>query len=113
LKTAWIVGIVMAYLLIFALEMWSTGAESLDIAGNAATASQTMLSALGGTPISGLLAMGVTFFSYIVAILQMLILYAPTVFAGDMIWVWWFVCFPVDVGMVLSIIAVMRGVSSG
>jgi len=43
---------------------------------------------------------------------QMLMLYSPTVFDGQVIWFYWFFCFPVACAMIFTIFTIVKGVGS-
>jgi len=116
MKTSWIIGVVMLYLIIMGLESWATGGTTLGSSGNIATSSQSTL-------MSPPLAESTNLFSsawavvtnvafYLRDLMGIFILWSPTVFSGYLIWVWWGVCFPVDVAMVFGIVAMVRGVHS-
>lgn len=107
----------MMYLLIFACEMFATGGLLLGAAGNVATVNQTALlapSVQESTNVfTGAWAVIAGVAPYLRLLVQVIFLYQPTVFMGYMSWFYWFVCFPVSVGMVASIIFIVRGVHSG
>jgi hypothetical protein len=50
--------------------------------------------------------------SYLSIIIQIIFLWCPTVFSGYLLWFWWIICFPIDVGIVFSIVTIVRGVHS-
>lgn len=121
MKTSWIIGVMMAYLVIFAVEMFLTGGTSFGATTssgivNTATANQSTLmfpelqesTNIFTAAWATLTGLGV----YLKLVLQMLVLWSPTLFTGNLLWFWWFVCFPVDVGMVIGLIFVVRGVHS-
>ncbi len=121
MKTSWMIGCIMAYLLIFAAEMVATGgtvfnATTASGISNVAAVNQTGLMAptiqestnvftAAWAVIAGVAA-------YLRLILQMLALWSPTIFVGDYLWFYWFICFPVAAGMVVSIVFIVRGVHS-
>jgi hypothetical protein len=45
--------------------------------------------------------------------IQMIFLYFPSIWNGQWIWVWYFLCVPVTVGFVASIVIILRGVHNG
>ena len=101
MKSSWWLGIIMAYMVILGWELVVTGGTSFS--QNNFIAQQTTLSSI---PILG------DVISYVSTIGQALLLYSPSIFQGYMLWVWWFVCFPLDVMMVVGIVVVARGGSS-
>lgn len=114
MKTSWIIGIVMLYLGILFLEMVTTGSSTF---ASSVTSQQGVLTSPTVAGTTGVIAQAFTFVSNVKAYLDVLIpmlgLWSPTVFSGIMSWVWWFTCFPIDVGIVVSIIWIARGVGSG
>lgn len=120
MKTSWIIAIVMAYLLIFALEVFVTGgltfASTSSGVDNIASSNQSALStpdiAESSNVFTAAWAVVKGVASYLKILIGMLFLWMPTVFTGYLVWFWWFVCFPVDVGMVFSIVSIVRGVHS-
>jgi hypothetical protein len=53
-----------------------------------------------------------TVWSYMKVFIPMIFLYNATVWSGYWIWFYFFVCLPICVGMVFSIVTIMRGSSS-
>ena len=111
----------MIYLLIFALEMFATGgtvfgAKTSSGIENIATSNQTGLLLPVVTESTNVFTAAWAEITNVAAYLQVLIgilgLWAPTVFSGYLIWFWWFVCFPVDCGLIASIVFIVRGVHS-
>jgi hypothetical protein len=111
----------MIYLLIFACEMFATGgtvfgAKTSSGIENVVTTNQTALMAPtlqdSTNVFTGAWAAitGVAF--YLKVLLGVMFLWAPTVFTGYLIWFWWFICFPIDCGLVASIVFIVRGVHS-
>ncbi len=113
MKTSWIIGALMFYLGILFVEMVMTG-SAIFAAG--VTANQGILTSPTITGTTGVIAQAFTFVSnvkaYLEVLVPMLLLWSPTVFSGVMGWFWWFICFPLDVGLVVSIIWIARGVGS-
>jgi uncharacterized membrane protein len=108
MKTSLIIGVVQLYLVIVFCEMVVTGAS---IFAPALTSQQGVLSS--PTMASSSIATFITNAGqFLAALIPALLLYSPTVFSGNMAWVWWFTCFPIDVGIVASIIWIVRGVQS-
>ncbi len=121
MKTSWIIGCVMMYLLIFFLELFATGGHVFSTTTssnmtNMATTNQASLMAPtfaeSTNVFTGAWAVVTGVAPYLKIILQMLFLWMPTVFAGYLVWFWWFICFPIDCGMVVSIVFIARGVHS-
>lgn len=115
MKTSWIIGVIMFYLLILGLELMITEGTlfSNAVTRNVGTLYQPELAAQ-----SNIVTQGIAILSqigeYIVAVLEVLFLWSPSVFSGYMIWVYWFVCFPVACAMFFGIIlSSIRGVGSG
>ncbi len=111
----------MAYLLIFACEMFATGGTVFGGATssgmtNAVTANSTALLNPTFQESSNLftaawaVVTGVA--NYLVILVSILFLWAPTVFSGYLIWFYWFICFPVSCGFNASLVFIVRGVHS-
>lgn len=121
MKTSWIIGLVMAWLLIFALEMFATGGTSFASTSsgirNIATENQTALLAptlqQSTSVFTGAWATITGVADYLRVILNIIFLWCPTVFYGYLLWVWWFICFPVGCGFAASLVFIVRGVHSG
>jgi hypothetical protein len=111
MKTSWVIGLVMFYLLILGLEMVMTGSTTF---APSVTSQQSVLTSPTIVTETNVVTQAVAFFSnlgdYISVLIPMLGLWSPTVFSGIMLWVWWFVCFPIDVGIVVTILWILRGV---
>ena len=116
MKTGWVIGVLMMYLIIMGLEMWASGGVSFNTGSNVATTNQSTLMSPQLTESSniftGAWAVMNNVATYIVTLVGVFILWSPTVFSGDLLWLWWAVCFPVDVGMVFGIVGMIRGVQS-
>ncbi len=121
MRLSWVQGVFMFYLLIFGLEVMLTGGVSLGATTssgieNAATNNQTTLMqpefATSANIITGAWTIVKNIVGFLGILVKVLALWAPTVFGGDMIWVWWYICFPTDVAMVFAILSLARGVNS-
>jgi hypothetical protein len=44
---------------------------------------------------------------------KILFLWFPTVFTGYVGYVYWYICMAIDIGMIFSIVSIVRGVHSG
>lgn len=111
----------MAWALIFLLEMMATGGTVFS-----ATTSSNMTNPIANNStllMSPTLAESTNIFTaawavttgvanYLKIVIQIIFLWCPTVFSGYMLWFWWLICFPVDVGIVFSIVSIVRGVHS-
>ncbi len=66
------------------------------------------------TNISGQVSAAVTIITnignYCVAFLGALFLWSPTIWSGYFVWIWFLVCLPISIGMVFSVITILRGV---
>ena len=115
-------GILMLWMLIFTCEVIVTGGSSLG-----ATTSSNVTNVLTSNTSTFLeptfqestnlftaawaVVVGVAPFLTLLA--QALVLWSPTVFSDpNMLWIWWCICLPVDVGMAASLIFIVRGVHS-
>ncbi len=112
----------MAYLVLFGLELFATGGHlfsamtSSGVANVVATYHEILMSpAFAGSAnlFTAAWAVVVDVALYLTIFVQILFLWMPTVFSDpNMLWLWWYVCLPVDLGMVLSIVFIVRGVHS-
>jgi hypothetical protein len=111
----------MAYLAIFAVEMFVTGglifgATTASGMSNVATVNQTALLAPTIQESTNVFTAAWAIITgvapYLRLLLQIVFLWCPTVFVGDMLWLYWFVCFPISVGFVASLVFIARGVHS-
>jgi hypothetical protein len=109
MKESWIIGVFALYLVIMAWEMIATGGSSLNVAGNYAIAGQSTLISPDLAKSSEFWLVIGNILGFLESLIKVLMLWAPTVFSGTMIWFWWFVCFPVDAGMVWGIVKMVRG----
>ncbi len=50
--------------------------------------------------------------TYLVAFMEIIFLWSPTVFAGNFIWFWDFVCLPISISFIITLITIARGVHS-
>ena len=114
MKSSWIVGVVMFYLLILGLEMMVTDGTlfSNAVTRNAGTLMQPEIAASGNI-VTQAWAVLSNVGEYLKAVVEILFLWSPSVFAGYMIWVYWFICFPISCAMVYGVVSLIRGVGSG
>ncbi len=121
MKTSWIIGIVMFYLLIFGCEVFATGGTSLggttsSNVTNVVTTNQTAFMNPNFQESTNVFtnawatATGVA--SYLTLLVKVLFLWCPTIFSEYGLWVWWFICFPTDCAMIAAIIFIVRGTPS-
>ena len=113
MKTSWIIGVMMLYLLIFAAEMMVTGGTAF----NATQHSQlerlmapTMTNQSG--VVSGAVALVSNAGTYFVTFVSALFLWSPSVWTGYLVWFWLFICLPISIGMVIGVVTILRGTSS-
>ena len=113
MKSSWVMGIVMMYLLILALEMMVTGGSVFASipSSNQSIFMQPDISSSGGV-IADLWTIITNVGRYLKVFAEILVLWAPTVFSGYLLWIWWFICFPIDCMMVFAIVTIARGVHS-
>jgi hypothetical protein len=109
-KTSWVIGVAMMYLFIFACELLATNGNMFNPSGINSLLSVSLSNS------SGALAATLTFIGnlgvYFQTFLGMLFLYQPTVFSGNYIWLWLLLCLPIDIGMIFSVVSILRGVHS-
>ncbi len=111
MKTSWFIGVVAMWLIIMACEM--------VVVGNSTPAGTSEISVIASPPITNLadfvstaITMATNIGIFFFNLLSMFLLWSPSVFTGNWVWAWWFVCVPIDAGMVFGIVTVLRGVHS-
>ncbi len=111
MKSSWITGIVTLYLIILGAELMATGGTGGSEFTNVATENTSIFTSPVYVSVNVLawLDQAAQFLAYWAALL---LLWSPTVFSGQMIWVWWFVCFPIDCAMIFTIFTIVKGVGS-
>jgi hypothetical protein len=114
MRTGWIIGVMMFYLVILGLELMATGGT---IFSNAVTnAAGTLLQpeiASSSNIVTQAWSVLANIGAYASAIVSVVLLWSPTVFAGYMIWFYWFICFPVACAMIYGVVTLIRGGGSG
>ncbi len=126
MKISWVQGVIMLYLLILGCELMANtgggGVYSGNVSGefrNVVTENQSTLiepaysSGSSGGVISNIWTVATNIGPVLATIAGFLVLWSPTVFSGNLLWAWWFICFPTDVAMIFAILAMVRGVHSG
>lgn len=114
MKTSWIIGVITIYLIIMAAELMATNgtAFSASTSENLTTLmSPTMANYSSSTSAFASIVTNVG--TYVMTFLQAMFLWSPTIFSGYWIWFWLFICLPVSIGMVLSVVQILRGVRAG
>ena len=115
MKQSWVVGIVMLYVMLQAINMivqasttvdgtmWSVfdSMWRMEYSQNIVASAVSSFFAPAGMAIAVLTALGKA----------VLMLY-PAIFTGTYIWVWWILCFGVAVSFIVTIVLTVRGVSS-
>jgi hypothetical protein len=110
MKTSWLMGVVIIYMGLWVYEMMLTGGTSLTniITTNAGVLLQHQVvssSNIALQALTGLMNIG----AYIVAVIQVIFLWCPTVWTGYMLWFYWFICFPIACATVYAIVTLIRG----
>ena len=104
----------MFYLLILGLELMVTEGTVFT---NAITRNMSTLYQPEIASQSNVITQGVAIVThigdYLQAFLEIMFLWSPSVFSGYMIWIYWFICFPVVCAMMYGVVSLIRGVSSG
>jgi hypothetical protein len=85
--------------------------EMNNLIDTAQVANMQSLGEPTGTDYS-LVSFVTTVWSYMKVFIPMIFLYNATVWSGYWIWFYFFVCLPICVGMVFSIVTIMRGSSN-
>ena len=110
MRTSWAIGITAFYLLILGLEMLLTNGAAFS-ATDQTTLKYLMspiFTNLSGetSAIFGVVLWVANFFSMLV---KVIFLYAPTVWSGYLQYVWFYICLPVSIGMIVSVVSLLRG----
>lgn len=114
MKTSWIIGIVTLYLIIFAVEMMVTKGTAFSSGVNGQLNSMMGISMANySNSNTAFVSLIINAGTYIMTFINVVFLWSPTVFAGYGIWFWQFICLPVSIGTVISMVQVIRGVRSG
>lgn len=111
MKTSWIIGVVM---------WWIVGyiCASIIQANNAFGSTQTSLIKALFTPAisdssNALITVFANIGTYIKGFFQLLFLYFPSVWVGQWVWIWFIFAVPIAIGIIMTIVFIMRGVSNG
>ncbi len=114
MKTSWVIGVVMMWIVIMGLEMMATGGTFFS------TSSHTSLETLAGPILTNLSSSTPAIVSIVtnvgnifITIIEVAFLYSPTIWTGYWLWVWMVCCLPVGIGMVYGAVSLARGVSTG
>jgi hypothetical protein len=109
MKQSWVIGIISLWLVIFTSEMIATGGTAfsnqndLNVLASPAFVNQSGVVAAASAIMNGI----ATFF---VSFVQIIFLWSPTVFAGNWIWFWEFICLPIAISFIVVIATILRGV---
>jgi hypothetical protein len=110
MRTGTLVGIVILYMVILGLEMMVTG--GIDFTNNVTNSAGALLQpdvAASGNIATQTWAVISNIGSYVGAIFGAILLWSPTVFSGYMLWLYWFICFPIACAMIYAVITMIRG----
>lgn len=109
MKQSWVIGIVTIWTLIFTAELMVTGGTAFTRSSALNTlASPAFVNAAGSTSALSSVINGIgTFF---VSFISVIFLWSPTVFAGNWIWFWQFICLPISISFIVVIATILRGV---
>ena len=116
MKTSWIIAIVMLWVVFF---IFGSIAEQQNTFGSSQVSQGQSLMQPVGTDITGLNSIPVigqaislitNVWSYLVTFIQMVFLWFPDLWAGSWLWFYFILPFPVSVGLVISIVFILRGV---
>lgn len=114
MKTSWIIGIMSLYLLILGAELMLT--EGTAFSAGTREQMQTLLSPVMANYSNTTTAFASTIINggaIIMTFLNAVFLYSPTLFASYGMWFWFYICLPIAVGTIISIVQVFRGVPAG
>lgn len=113
MKTSWLIGVMMLYMLILGCEMLASGGTSLssNFTSSAGPLLQPSFTS-SSTVAAQTWAVLTDIVGYAKALVSAILLWSPTVFTGYLLWFYWFICFPVACAMIFTIISVIRGIGS-
>jgi hypothetical protein len=111
MKQSYVIGIVMLWV----MALWlCCVAENNNIIGNEQTNLISVLLTPQGTdfsnPITAVTSIITDVWQYMKVFLQMAVLWFPDLWHGNWIWVWYVICLPLAIGMIFSIVTILRGV---
>jgi hypothetical protein len=108
LKTSWIIFVVFAYLAIF---YFGGIAEYNSLLNSQVVANVQSLAQPSGTNffVAGVMQVALLW-DYIRNFIQMIFLWNGTLWVGSWLYFYYFVCLPICIGVVMSIVFVLRGV---
>ena len=113
MKTSWAIGIFMFYLLIAACAVMieQTNTMNSDVISAIGTLLRPTVTNVAGST-TGFVSFVTNIGSYIMAFIGALFLWFPSVWTGYLYYFWLFICVPVSVGMIISIVIILRGSST-
>jgi hypothetical protein len=113
MKTSWIIGVVTIWLILFVLCMivedtTAMGSSDMSMLQSLVQPKGTDFSNI----VSGAISLVTDVWQYFTLLIQLIFLWFPSMWDGVYIWFWLFICLPIGIGMVASIVTVIRGSSS-
>ena len=115
MKQSWVVGIVTLYVIAQGLTMFVQTSSSGDssIWGVMDGVFRYNMTQIQGTQgVSSIWVPAQIGISVFMSFFQIILMYYPALFSGVYVWFWYVVLFPISVGFVISIVSMIRGVSS-
>jgi hypothetical protein len=110
MKSSWIMGVIMSYLLILGIELLVTEGNlfSNPITANAGVLAQPDIITSGSifSQVGAILSQLGTWIS---TFIQVLFLYNASVFSGYMIWVYVLICLPITIATIYGVVQLIRG----
>lgn len=120
MKTSWFIGLMMLYITLYILS--SIAAQSNMVTATQISAIQGFMQPVGTdmssaststTGISAAFVLITNVWSYLRPIIEAIFLWNASLWTGNWIWFYYCVCMPISVGMIVSIVFVLRGVANG
>lgn len=110
MKTSWIIFIAMVYTVIFYFSgvVSYTSNINATVVANMQSVSQPVGTNFG----IGLTSQIVLVWDYMKNLIQMIFLWNPNIWSGNWLWFYYIICLPICIGVVFSIVTIMRGVHS-
>ena len=114
MKHSWVMGVVLLYLLILGVEMMVTEGTAFSSAAESqieGLLSPSMTNQSGA--VTSIISLASQAGTYFMTFVNAVFLWSPSVWTGYLVWVWFYLCVPITVTMIIGVIIVLRGSSSG
>ena len=94
-----------------AIQYFSSVAEYANNVNGTVAAQIQTLQTPTGTNFFSALASGIKFvWDYLTVVIKWIFLWNPTLWSGNWLWFYYFVCMPICISLIISIVFILRGV---